>query len=468
MNLQENIIRIKEIMNIISEVDINVSTPSMDNPDDKISKDVKNVSFDISYDSKPEVKEIQSILVSKGYYIGKFGPNGDGVDGKYGPFTKAAHEAYKQGITPEQFKTQGPEMAQEFIGDVDDSTLKNEFNFHLIPDGKNNYRSAQIPVTLKGKDYLGEVITKYGIKTIIRFNGDGGDSRHRSSHPETSIESERQVANSKGVSFYKLSSTRDQDKVNALLSGGNVLLHCAHGADRTGGNVGGYLMKIGFGNTDKIWAYTTQYNGWNKMVRGNPDGFEKGGYLKQAQKFGVRDINHARELADKKFVPVKREKKNLVSGKNIIIGDSQVPWLDMNTSKASRLSQSGGKASLWESGKTVSWLISALSEYPVSPEIENVVIVIGTNGGYGKYMQDNIPKLFESLRRTFPNARFFAVQGSYGFGSLKDITEDDVRNYYSKFRAQGATVIEPPIGKVEPHGNRPIYAKIGKTLDSLL
>jgi len=154
--------------------------------------------------------------------------------------------------------------------------------------------------------------------------------------------------------------------------------------------------------------------------------------------------------------------------KNIIIGDSQVPWLDMNTSKASRLSQSGGKSSLWEGGKSVSWLISSLSEYPVSPEIANVVIVIGTNGGFGKYTQDNIPKLFESLRRTFPSARFFAVQGSYGWGSLKDITEDDVRNYYSKFRAQGATVIEPPIGKVEPHGNKPVYAQIGKTLDSLL
>lgn len=265
----------------------------------KSNDDILKGSYEITYKSDPKIKELQSFLISKGYYIGQFGSSKDGIDGKYGPFTKAAHEAYKQGISPEKFKSKRSEMSQNYIGDVGDSTLKNEFNFHSIPDGRNNYRSAQIPVSIKGKDYLSQVIDKYGIKVIIRFNGDGDDSRHRSTHPYTSIESEKQLAKSKGVSFYKLSSTKDQDKVNSLLSGGNVLIHCAHGADRTGGNVGGYLMKIGFGDTEKIWNYTTKYNGWNRMVKNNPNGFSKGGYLKQSQKFGVRDINHAQELANK-------------------------------------------------------------------------------------------------------------------------------------------------------------------------
>lgn len=273
------------------------------NNTEPVSKNIGKPSkelMDVSYEYNPEVEKLQKELVSKGYYIGKFGRNKDGVDGKYGPFTKAAHEASLKGMNPKEFKDNRAEMAQEYIGEVEDATLKNEFNFHPIPLGTNNYRSAQIPVTIKGKDYLGEVIDKYGIKTIIRFNGDGNDSRHVSSHPMTSIEEEKQLADSKGVKFYKLSATRDQDKVNSLLSEGNVLIHCAHGADRTGGNVGGWLYKNGWGDTDKIWRYTTQYNGWNRMVRNNPKSFESGGYLKQAQKFGVKDMADAQRLAGAK------------------------------------------------------------------------------------------------------------------------------------------------------------------------
>lgn len=278
MNLQENITRIKQL----------------------IGEAVEDNEFEISYDVNPEIEQLQKFLVDKGYYIGKFGPNKDGIDGKYGPSTKAAHEAFKKKISPKDFMKKRAEMAQKFIGDVKDEVLSKEFNFHRIPDGRNNYRSAQIPVTLKGKDYLGEVIDKYGIKTIIRFNGDGNDSRHYSTHPLTSIASEQQVANSKGVKFYKLSSTKDQEKVNSLLSQGNVLIHCAHGADRTGGNVGGYLYKNGWGNTNKIWNYTTQYNSWNQMAKNSPSKFKIGGYLTQAQKFGVKDLEHAAQLANMK------------------------------------------------------------------------------------------------------------------------------------------------------------------------
>lgn len=427
---------------------------------------VVNQNFDISYEFDPKVAELQKILKDKNYYLGKFGSNKDGVDGKYGPFTKAAHLALKQGITPTEFIEKREEMAQDFITDVDDSTLKNEFNFHIIPDGKNNYRSAQIPVTIKGKDYLSNVIDKYNIKTIIRFNGDGNDSKHHSTHPQTSIESEKNLAESKGVKFFKLSSTKDQDKVNSLLSQGNVLIHCAHGADRTGGNVGGYLMSIGFGDTDKIWKYTTQYNSWNSMVKNNPSSFVNGGYLKQAQKFGVRDLEHASQLSSNKSKI--SEKKNSTNQQNIIIGDSQVPFVDAQTSKASRISNSAGPSSLWEGGKTVKWLISSLDAFPKSPEVNNVIIVIGTNGGFGKFSNDNIPLLFTLLKSRFPNAKYYVVQGSWGWGGLKNITEKDVRNYYERFAQEGARIIEPPIGQIEPHGNKPIYKEIGAAIDALL
>lgn len=171
----------------------------------------------------------------------------------------------------------------------DNSTIqtgpKSKYRFDKIPDGNNNYRSAQLPL-----DLLSSVIDKYNIKTIIRFNGDNSDGKHGSDSP-TSIKDERNLAKLKGVEFKTLSASRDQDKVNDLLDGGNVLIHCAHGADRTGGNVGGYLYNKGWGDTKKIWDYTTRYNDWNYLVKNG-----KFKYLYLAQKFGVQDMDHAMRL----------------------------------------------------------------------------------------------------------------------------------------------------------------------------
>ena len=46
------------------------------------------------------------------------------------------------------------------------------------------------------------------------------------------------------------------------------------------------------------------------------------------------------------------------------------------------------------------------------------------------------------------------------------MSESKVRKYYNKFKDLGVTVIEPPIGKIEPHGNKPVYKTIGLSLDS--
>ncbi len=153
---------------------------------------------------------------------------------------------------------------------------------------------------------------------------------------------------------------------------------------------------------------------------------------------------------------------------NIIIGDSQTPYVDMNTSKAQRISNTGGKKSLWLGGMGVNWLRDAVKAYPVSENVKNVVICIGTNGGFGKYLNDDITGLFDAIRKTFPNAKTYAVQGSWGWGGLKGITIDDVKSYYDKYRRLGATIIEPPIGAIEPHGNKPIYKEIGASIDSKL
>jgi len=101
----------------------------------------------------------------------------------------------------------------------------------------------------------------------------------------------------------------------------------------------------------------------------------------------------------------------------------------------------------------------------------------GVDGIYGPltkaahmFFKDGLtPSEFETNKETMINkANFYAVQGSWGWGGLKNTQEKDVREYYKKFASQGATIIEPPIGKIEPHGNKPVYKEIGAAIDSLL
>ena len=152
--------------------------------------------------------------------------------------------------------------------------------------------------------------------------------------------------------------------------------------------------------------------------------------------------------------------------KSIIIGDSQTPFVDNASEKVSRISTTSGMSSLWQGGKTVSWLILALEKYSTDNTVGNVVLCIGTNGGYSS--KDNIEKLITLTKEKFPNSKLYAIQGSWGWGGIKDVTETKVRNYYKKYEELGVVIVEPPIGKIEPHGNKPIYKVIGKELDKLL
>jgi hypothetical protein len=180
--------------------------------------------------------------------------------------------------------------------DPSESAITKNYNFHPIPDGLGtNYRSAQLPLS-----DMERVIKKFGIRNIIRFNGEGKgmkDAKHHKNDSPVTISAEKGICEKLGCNFYKLSATRDQDKVNKILSSGNTLIHCAHGADRTGGNVGGYFydtkVNPNLTTTEQIWKYTTQYNGWNSMAIRDPQGF----YIDQAKKFGVKDVSHAQQLS---------------------------------------------------------------------------------------------------------------------------------------------------------------------------
>ena len=52
--------------------------------------------------------------------------------------------------------------------------------------------------------------------------------------------------------------------------------------------------------------------------------------------------------------------------KNIIIGDSQSPYVDWGSDKFELISKNSGVNSLWQSGKTLSWLLDAVNNYKTS------------------------------------------------------------------------------------------------------
>lgn len=159
--------------------------------------------------------------------------------------------------------------------------------------------------------------------------------------------------------------------------------------------------------------------------------------------------------------------KNVDKMKNYIIGDSQTPFLDKNSTKAMRVSEKSGKQSLWEGGQNLNWLKTAVNEFPISADVNSIFINIGTNGGFN--IKDDVSGLVSAIKTKFPNAKLFAVKGSWGWGGNKNVTISKVNDYYKKFSNAGVKVLTTAIGSVQdPHSNLPIYATIGAEIDKLI
>lgn len=149
---------------------------------------------------------------------------------------------------------------------------------------------------------------------------------------------------------------------------------------------------------------------------------------------------------------------------NIIIGDSQTPFISRQSKNIKMLGAKGGESVLWKGGMGLNWLKDAVSKYPKTDKVKNVVINIGTNGGFN--VNEDIAGLISQLNITFPKAKFYAVKGSWGWGGNKSVTTQKVNSYYDKFAKQGVIILNPAIGYViDPHANLPIYKEIGKSID---
>lgn len=161
------------------------------------------------------------------------------------------------------------------------------------------------------------------------------------------------------------------------------------------------------------------------------------------------------------------ETENIIPTKSIVIGDSVSIFISKNNSFAKIIGTEQTEKNLWKSGIDLNWLKKAVEKYPVSENIKNVVVSIGANGGYNS--KEDIAGLFNSLKRTFPNAKFYVVKGSWGWGNIKSVTESKVNTYYDKFKKLGVSIIPTPIGKTSnPHTNLPVYKVIGKEINETI
>ena len=66
----------------------------------------------------PEVIKQQTMLKAKGYNLGTFGPNKDGIDGVMGKFTRDALDAYQKGIPPNKVSPPSPAPEPTTSGDI--------------------------------------------------------------------------------------------------------------------------------------------------------------------------------------------------------------------------------------------------------------------------------------------------------------------------------------------------------------
>ncbi len=167
----------------------------------------------------------------------------------------------------------------------------------------------------------------------------------------------------------------------------------------------------------------------------------------------------------------------LASSENIIIGDSLCTFIDNASKKADRLSPKGDIAGtyLWYGGTTLTWLKSALTKYPTTPTVRNVIISTGTNSIYSP--KDDIAGLVSLLNEKFPNAHLIVVPGSWWIKQptrwVVTVSEETVQKYYEQFEALGVS-LTTPVGDSriccsnDPHGNFQIYKTIGAEIDAII
>ena len=145
------------------------------------------------------------------------------------------------------------------------------------------------------------------------------------------------------------------------------------------------------------------------------------------------------------------------SQQHILIGDSQTYILAKHSTKIKRVPK------LTQPGIGVLQLTSKVRLYPVSPNIKSVSVCIGVNDGY---KDRGIQQLLIRIKNTFPNAKIYIIQGSWGWGKVRKANQNTLNKYYKQYIDSGCILIAPAIGRGDPHKDKNVYKIIMKSLES--
>ena len=170
----------------------------------------------------------------------------------------------------------------------------------------------------------------------------------------------------------------------------------------------------------------------------------------------------------KSFIETPKKESNyiLVLKNNILIGDSQTPFIAKWSINATLLNKVGSESSLWKGGMGLNWLKTAITNYKLDTLIQSVTFCIGTNGRFSS--KDDIIGLVNITKERSPNAYLYVIQGSWGWGHVKKHNSSSVLKYYQKFKEFDCKIIEPSIGYGDPHRDKKTYKTIIKKIESLI
>jgi hypothetical protein len=106
-----------------------------------------------------------------------------------------------------------------------------------------------------------------------------------------------------------------------------------------------------------------------------------------------------------------------------------------------------------------------VSSYPKSTNVKSVSICIGVND---RYKDRGVNELVKIVKNKFPNAKLFVIQGSWGWGGVSNMNQNNLDLYYKHFVDLGCSLITPPIGNGDPHRNKLSYREIIKNIENQL
>ena len=135
------------------------------------------------------------------------------------------------------------------------------------------------------------------------------------------------------------------------------------------------------------------------------------------------------------------------AGKSVTIGDSISVGIGSAFPNIKRI------ASLSQSGKNATWLLGELQKITTPyNDVENLVLSIGSNSLWDSSNSDN--KLTNEIKRVFPNAALYILNGNYGWGGLRDPGTDwlaQINDYINVYKNAGFKVV----GNITPISQHP-------------